>query len=174
MTTRKTSALLDLARFPKPEIANNRSRPWKLAWIAVSAVFFRPSLPLLPYGAKAALLRRFGARIGKNLVIKPSVHIKYPWFLEAGDNVWIGEGVWLDNPAMIKLGSNVCLSQGAYLVTGNHDFKSDRFEYFGDPIEVGDRCWICARAIVPPGSTIASGTVVPIGAVWKKIDSRVF
>ena len=61
MTMRRTSASLDLSRFPKPEIANNRSRGWMLAWAAVSAIFFRPLLPLLPYGAEgrlAAPLRR--------------------------------------------------------------------------------------------------------------------
>ena len=163
---RRTSPSLDLSRFPRPEIPGNRSRMWIAAWIAVSTIFFRPSLPFLPYGMKAALLRRFGARIGKNLVIKPSVHIKYPWFLEVGDNVWIGEGVWLDNPGTITIGPNVCISQAAYLVTGNHDFKSDRFTFFAQPIEIGDRCWICARAVVPPGAHIPSGTVVPIGTVW--------
>jgi putative colanic acid biosynthesis acetyltransferase WcaF len=99
--------------------------------------------------------------------VKPSVHIKYPWFLEIGENVWIGEGVWLDNPGVIKIGSDVCISQGAYLVTGNHNFRKTTFDFISEPIEIGDGCWICAKAVIPPGSKIDPGTVVPIGSVWK-------
>jgi putative colanic acid biosynthesis acetyltransferase WcaF len=158
---------LDLAAFPKPEIVGNRSRYWILIWAVIGVVFFRSPLPLLPYGVKATLLRGFGARIGKNFVIKPSVCIKYPWFLSVGDNAWVGEGVWLDNPGMITIGSNVCISQGAYLVTGNHNFRSSGFEYFAQPIDIGDRCWICAKAIVPPGSCVPAGAVLGIGEVWR-------
>ena len=135
--------------------------------MVVSALVFRPSLPLATSRLKAFLLRAFGARVGKKLTIKPSVNIKYPWFLEVGDNVWIGEEVWLDNPGRIKIGANVCISQGSYLVTGNHNFKSPSFEFFAGPIEVGDRCWLCARSVLPPGSRVEPGAIVPIGAVWR-------
>lgn len=162
----KTPESLDLACFPVPLIEGNRSFLWIALWMLISALIFRPSLPILPYRAKAALLSLFGASIGNNLVVKPSVHIKYPWFLEIGDNVWIGEDVWFDNPGKIKIGSNVCISQGAYLVTGNHNLKKSTFDFFSGPIEVADRCWICAKAIIPPGSKIEPGTVVPIGSVW--------
>src|SRR5690242_517841 len=91
----KTSKFLDLSRFPQPLIEGNRSILWLAAWMLISAIVFRPSLPILSYRAKKALLRLFGASVGSNLVVKPSVHIKYPWLLEIGENVWIGEGVWL-------------------------------------------------------------------------------
>ena len=48
-------------------------------------------------GFKRFLLRLFGAKIGKGVVIKPCVNIKYPWKLRIGNYVWIGENVWIDN-----------------------------------------------------------------------------
>ena len=170
---RTTSDSLDLSTFPRPLIGGNRSLVWRATWLVVSTIIFRPSVPLASYAMKAGLLRLFGAVVGDNLTIKPSVNVKYPWLLRVGKNVWIGEGVWLDNPGMITIGDNVCISQAAYLVTGNHDFRSARFEFFSEPIEVGDRCWIAARATIPPGSRIPVGTVVPIGSVWKRSVNKV-
>ena len=40
---------------------------------------------------KRGILIFFGAKIGKNVVIKPKVKIKYPWHLQIGNNSWIGE-----------------------------------------------------------------------------------
>ena len=64
----------------------------------------------------------------KGVVIKPNVKIKYPWNLYIGNNSWLGEKVWIDNLDIVSVGNNCCISQGAYLLTGNHDYRS---EYFG-------------------------------------------
>ena len=94
---------------------------WKEAlWLAVSAVFFRHSLAVWN-GAKIRLLRLFGAEIGRGVLLKPCVTIKFPWKLTIGDHAWIGEGAWIDNLAEVTIGSHVCLSQGAMLLTGTHD-----------------------------------------------------
>ena len=80
----------------------------------------------VPYPStfKAIILRVFGAKVGKGLVIRTHVRIKQPWRLSIGDHVWIGESVWIDNLVQVAIASNVCLSQGAFLLTGNHDYKS--------------------------------------------------
>lgn len=166
MKCRRTHERLDLATFPPPKIDGQRSVAWRIAWTLVSALAFRSKLPWLPYRAKAMLLRIFGAEVGARLVIKPAVTIKYPWLLKIGDSVWIGEAVWIDNPALVSIGSNACISQGAYLVTGNHDFKSSSFDFFARPIVIADRCWVCAKAILKPGARLEPGTIVPLGSVW--------
>lgn len=139
----------------------------RLLWLCVSAAFFRHSLAVFN-GLKCSLLRLFGARIGKGVLIKPSVHIKYPWFLEIGDHCWIGEGVWIDNLAKITLGNNVCLSQGAYLLTGNHDYTQPSFDLMIGEIRLEDGVWIGARAIVCPGVTCRSHAVLTVGSVAAK------
>ena len=88
-------------------------------------------------------------------MIKPRVTIKYPWFLELGDHVWLGEGVWIDNHTTVGLGSDVCISQGAYLFTGNHDWNDPRFRFFCEPITVEDGVWVGAKAVICPGSVLA-------------------
>src|SRR6267378_3098885 len=80
----------------------------RLLWYVVSALFVKTYAPF-PSRFKRQLLLFFGAKIGRNVVIKPNINIKYPWHLELGDNVWLGEGVWIDNLATISIGSNVCI-----------------------------------------------------------------
>ena len=153
----------DLSRYD-----NSWYRPgpaWKrLAWYLVNAVFFLN--PLNPSsGLKAWWLRVFGARVGRGVVIKPGVNVKYPWFLTIGDHVWIGENVWIDNLADVSLGAHVCLSQGALLLTGNHDFKAPAFDLRVRPIVLEDGVWIGARAVVCPGVHAQSHAVLTVGSV---------
>ena len=163
---RRRIAGIDLARYAEPVIPGNRGVLWRIAWHVVGALAFQSAL-VLPSCCKAALLRAFGATVGRGLVIKPRVTIKYPWFLRLGDHVWLGEGVWIDNHVTVTIGSNVCISQGAYLFTGNHDWNDPLFRFFCRPITVEDGVWVAARAIVCPGSVLARMSVVGAGVVWR-------
>ena len=78
---------------------------------------------------KIYLLKIFGAKIGKGVIIKPGVNIKYPWNLYIGDHVWIGENVWIDNLDDVIINNHVCVSQGAMLLCGNHNYKKSSFNY---------------------------------------------
>ena len=88
----------------------------KLLWYFINMFFFKATLPF-PSGIKVSLLHMFGAKVGEGVVIKPDVNMKYPWFLEIGDDCWIGEGVWIDNLAQVTIGSDVVLSQGVAMTT---------------------------------------------------------
>lgn len=134
------------------------------AWYALNAVLFDSWL--CPVSRpKAALLRLFGAAVGRGVVIKPRVNIKYPWRLRLGDQVWLGEGVWIDNLAAVSIASNVCVSQGAYLLTGNHDYKTPAFALVVGEIHIEEGVWIGARALVCPGVRVRRDTVVTAGSV---------
>jgi putative colanic acid biosynthesis acetyltransferase WcaF len=113
-------------------------------------------------------LKLFGAKIGRGVVVKPGINIKYPWNLEIGDYTWIGENTWLDSLAQIKIGNNVCISQGSYFCTGNHDWTDPVFGLIVKPIIIEDGAWIGARATVLPGVTVASHSIVTAGSVIGK------
>lgn len=120
----------------------------------------------LPFSnIKCAVLRLFGARLGNNVYIKPGVRVKFPWFLSIGNNSWIGEDVWIDNLAQVDIGANVCVSQAAYLCTGNHDWKSHNMKLFRRPIRLNDGCWIGAKGIVCPGTSVGCAAIVTAGSV---------
>jgi putative colanic acid biosynthesis acetyltransferase WcaF len=133
-------------------------------WYLVNALVY--ANPLFPfYGVKRLTLRLFGARIGPGVVIKPRTHIKHPWRLRIGEHSWIGENVWIDNLVEVEIGSNVCISQGAYLLTGNHDYKSTAFTLITKPIRIEDGAWVGARGVVCPGVTMGRNAVLTVGSV---------
>jgi putative colanic acid biosynthesis acetyltransferase WcaF len=119
---------------------------WGLWLICKGLFFMNPFFPLM--GFKVWLLKMFGAKVGKGLVIKTSVNIKFPWNLTIGNNVWLGERVWIENQGQVMLDDSVCLSQGATLMTGNHNYKKTTFDLMVAPIHLQHGVWIGCNAVV--------------------------
>jgi len=139
----------------------------RILWYFSSIFFFKSSW--LPFSIfKVFILRIFGAKIGKSVVIKPSINIKYPWKLSLGNHVWIGENVWIDNLDNVVIGNNVCISQGVFLLCGNHNYKKDSFDLITKPIIVEDGVWIGAKSTVLPGVTAKSHSILSAGSVTSK------
>ena len=137
------------------------------AWYFVNALMVRASWnPFM--GIKVALLRAFGAKIGKGLVIKNNVVIKSPWNLVLGDDCWLGEDCWIDNLDMVVIGSNVCISQGAMLLTGNHDYTIGSMPYRNAPVTIEEGAWIGAKTVVCPGVTVHRNAILTVGSVATK------
>lgn len=110
------------------------------------------------------LLRLFGARIGKEVRVKPGCKIKYPWKLEIGDYSWLAD-CYIENLTLVRIGNNCCISQGAMIMTGNHNYKSIGFDLMVKPVILEDGAWIGACAKVCPGITIESHAVLTMGSV---------
>lgn len=156
----------DLSKF---DVGDYRAGPRlkSLVWFFVNYYIFDSAFPW-PYGMKAALLRLFGAKVGKGLVIKPKVRIKNAWRLSIGDHCWIGESVWIDNLADVEIGSHVSISQGAMLLTGNHDYTRSSFPYRLGAIKIEDGVWVGARSVVCPGVVCKSHAILTVQSVAAK------
>jgi len=155
---------VDLSRYDNSWYHPGRNGWWRMLWYLTNELFFRSGL--FPASTiKCRILRHFGAKVGKGVVIKPHVNIKYPWRLTIGDHCWIGEGVWIDNLADVIMESHVCISQGAMLLTGNHNFRLPTFDLMVKPITLRTGVWIGAKAVVCPGVTANSHAVLTVGSV---------
>ncbi len=133
-------------------------------WFIFGRMFVNTYFPV-PLFFKILIIRLFGGTIAKGVVLKPKLNIKYPWFLEIGENSWIGEKVWIDNLALVKIGKNVCISQGAMLLTGNHNYKSSKFDLITAGIELNDGVWIGAQSLVGPGVICEENSILSLGSV---------
>ncbi len=151
----------DLSSFRMPP--GFRGRPaWlvQLWWIAQAALFH--SSPQFLYGWRRWLLRCFGAKIGKNVLIRPSVRITYPWKLIIEDNAWVGDQVDLYTLGPIVIGHDAVVSQGSYLCTGWHDYTDPSFPLLASAIQIEPEAWISARVFIGPGVRVGRGTVVGV------------
>lgn len=136
-------------------------------WYYINLVFFAsPWFPFCKF--KSALLRIFGAKVGRSLRIKPVVNIKYPWFLEIGDYVSIGEGAWIDNLGKVTIEDSVTISQGALLLTGNHNYNSEAFDLIVTEIYLEEGAWVGAKSVVGPGVRLGRNAVLGLGSVAVK------
>jgi len=135
-------------------------------WLAAQALLLSSWVP--GSAPRVWLLRLFGAKVGRRVIIKPRVRVKFPWRLAIGDDTWIGEGVWIDNLARVDVGSHCCLSQGTYVCTGNHDWGRATFDLFARPVTVRRAAWLGARSVVGPGVTVGEGAVLCLGGVATK------
>lgn len=149
----------DLARSRTPPGFRGRSAAFVQLWWIVQDTFFALS-PQFLYGWRRFLLRLFGAKIGKGVLIRQSVRITYPWKLEIGDYSWVGDFAELYTLGPITIGRNAVVSQYSYLCTGSHDFTTATFDLYAKPIVVEDEAWLAAGVFVHPGVTVAKGSVV--------------
>lgn len=149
----------DLSRFRVPERFRGRSAAFVQLWWLVEATLFRHS-PQIFYGWRRFLLRIFGARIGRGVLIRPSAEITYPWKVSVGDYSWIGDRAVLYSLAEIHIGAHSVVSQDCYLCAGSHDPESVAFDIFAVPIHIGSQCWLASDVFVAPGISISDAAVV--------------
>jgi putative colanic acid biosynthesis acetyltransferase WcaF len=154
----------DLSSYDNSWYSPGRSDAVRILWFFVGLPVIR--CRLLPFSSvRRFILRCFGATLGRNIVLKPGIRVKYPWLLSIGEDSWIGENVWIDNLVEVRIGQNCCLSQEAYLCTGNHDWSDPLFGLRVLPIILEDGSWVGARALVCPGVTIGQCGVAAAGSV---------
>ena len=153
---------VDRAACPSPHSAANKLA--RLLWQVAGLLLFRPS-PWFWHAPRRALLRLFGAQVGKHVQIMPSVQIWAPWNLALGDYATVGSGVDLYDVDRIEIGAHATVSQRAFLCTATHDVDHPNMPLKTAPIRIGAGAWVCAEAYVHPGITIGVDAVAGVRAV---------
>lgn len=152
--------------FDKKDFSTGASSLKIMCWYFVSAIFIRSGI--IPFSTVIVfILKLFGAKIGKDVRIKPYIYIHYPWKLVIGDHSWLAE-CRIENLAQVTIGKNVCVSQKAMLLTGNHDFSVQGFDLITKAITLENGVWIGANAVVCPGITANSHAVLTVGSIATK------
>jgi len=139
----------------------------RLLWSIVYSLLFR-NIPRPFHALRSGLLRAFGAQIGKKCRIYPHARAWAPWNLHCEDVVCVADEVELYNPEIITLCSFSTVSQQAYLCSASHDYDDPNFPVISAPIKIGTYAWVCAKATVQMGVTLAEGSVLALGSIATK------
>lgn len=154
----------DPATEPSFTLSNRIARAiWGVTWL----LLLRPS-PRPLHRWRAFWLRLFGAKLGHDVHIYPSVRVWAPWQLTVGNRVGIADGVTLYNMAQMVIGDECVISQGAHLCGGSHDINSPNFQLIAAPITLAPKVWVCAESFVGPGVQVATGCVLGARSVVMK------
>ena len=135
-----------LDRFKLPPDFRGKPSWYIQFWWIVQSLFFGTS-PQFMYGWRRFLLRSFGAKIGKQVIIRPTVRTQFPWKISIGNYSWIGDDVVLYSLGEIVIGAHAVISQKCYLCTGSHDYTEPGFSIFSKPVVIEDECWLATDGI---------------------------
>lgn len=114
----------------------------------------------------------FGMKIDHGVIIDRGCRLQSPGKISIGEGSRINRGVHLDGRVGLCIGAHTSISMEAMLLTLGHDLQSDRFLPVGAPIQIQDRVFIGARAIILPGVELKEGCAVAAGAVVTKTVPR--
>lgn len=155
--------VIPLRAVPESEIGWGRPRWFVAAWTIVSAIVMENSMQ--PSSRLRSLaLRMFGANVGRDVIIRPRVRVRFPWNLSIGDDAWIGEGVWISNRASVEIGHDAVVSQETFITTGSHRSRAD-MRAVASPVVVEPGAWITARCVVLGGRRIGRSALVKPGSL---------
>lgn len=111
------------------------------------------------------LYKACGMKIGQHSRIMMRAIVTQPWKIQIGSNTTINEYCYLDGRGGLVIGDNVNIALYTMLITGSHKQRSKRFDYFTEPIVIGNDVWLAARSMVLNGCVVADGCVLGAGAV---------
>lgn len=125
--------------------------------------------PIWPGGLRLLFYRLYGMDVGARSVA-PGCFFGSPR-VRIGPGTSINRGCFFDSLAMIEVGRDCGIGMQVMLCTSTHVPGGPgrrRGLPVGEPIRIGDGCWLGARVTVLPGVTIADGCVIAAGAVVTK------
>ncbi|WP_019505446.1 hormogonium polysaccharide biosynthesis acetyltransferase HpsU [Pleurocapsa sp. PCC 7319] len=165
-------SLVDLSSYNLSNFNLGKPKWFVMVWWLIQALLFPLSLHN-HNNFRCFILRLFGAKIGKDVVIRPTARITYPWKVDIGNYTWIGDDVVFYSLDQIKIGSHCVISQKSYLCTGSHNIEDKSFSLITAPISIGNGTWIATDCFVAPGISVGSNSVIGArSSVMKSIPAR--
>jgi len=106
-----------------------------------------------------------------DIIIEPPFFCDYGYNIFAGHKVYFNFNCVILDVCPVHIGCHVMFGPGVHIYTARHprDFmeRRDVFE-FGNPVSIGDDCWIGGRAVILPGVSIGQRCIIGAGTVISK------
>jgi putative colanic acid biosynthesis acetyltransferase WcaF len=167
-----TKSLIDLSKYDQSDYDRGRPGWLILIWWFLQAIIF-PLTPHFFHSARIALLKLFGAQIGRGVFIRPTARFTYPWKITIGDYSWIGDDVVLYSLDTIEIGQHCVISQKTYICSASHNLHDPTFKLVTKPVLIGNGVWIATDCFIAPGVKIGANAVIGArSSVFKDIPAQ--
>ena len=105
---------------------------------------------------------------GRDTWIEPPFYCDYGANITLGSNVYFNFNCVVLDPAPVTIGSHVMFGPNVQIYTATHPMDAARRragDEYALPISIGDEVWVGGSAIICPGVTIGSRSVIGAGSV---------
>ena len=107
---------------------------------------------------------------GTNVLLWDGTHIDNPSKLIIGDNVFINRGCVINASGKITIANNVLIGSGVIICSQNYnhieiDTNINKQGYITAPVIINENVWIGERAVILPGVTVGSNSVIGAGSI---------
>jgi len=120
---------------------------------------------------RSAILKELIPNAGEGLWLQPPFYCDYGYNITIGEQVFFNFNCVILDVAEVHIGSRTLIAPNVQLYTAahplNHIERASGLE-FARPISIGEDVWIGGGAIVCPGVTIGSRSVIGAGSVVTK------
>jgi galactoside O-acetyltransferase len=140
---------------------------WLEEWLGALA---RPIPSFAGYVVRYLVYRMLFRRLDGFCMFATGVRFSHAYGISAGRNFRVNTGTFVDGRGGLAVGANVLVGPNVAILSSDHEWtKPDVPIYLQghrlSPTTIGDDVWIGANAVITPGVTLATGTLVGAGAV---------
>jgi maltose O-acetyltransferase len=102
-----------------------------------------------------------------------AVWMQPPFFCDYGSNILLGKKVFFNfncivlDVCQVTIGDHTLFGPAVQIYTATHpmNYELRRKQEFSKPIAIGSDCWVGGGAVICPGVTIGSRTVIGAGSI---------
>jgi maltose O-acetyltransferase len=127
---------------------------------------------------RSRILKELLPHAGKGLWIQPPFYCDYGYNIKTGENVFFNFNCVVLDVMQVTIGKMCLFGPGVQIYTATHPMdhrqRASWLEY-GKPVTIGDDVWVGGAAVICPGVSIGSRSVIGAGSVVvKDIPEDVF
>jgi acetyltransferase-like isoleucine patch superfamily enzyme len=120
--------------------------------------------------ARAAFFNTYFKKGAPGLHIEAGAHIDCPQGIEVGERVLFARNTWVTGIGGLRIGASTGIGPGTIIHTANHRYADPNRPWRDQghelkPVVIDEDVWVCAGAVILPGTCIGRGAVIIAGAV---------